>query len=120
VEHLTDIGCSWFRSRKYYFVQISTGESTWDLPTMAAPHVPTPGGTPAQGTPYGAPSDGMQGQEGERGLGVSAVMGKGMLYTDTSFAEYIDEPSPWRRQAQLLATELRHWRIGISVLGRQQ
>lgn len=75
------------RSRKYYFVQISTGESTWDTPTQAAPQVPTPGTTPAPSMdPYGKPgSDGYgqnngydQGpggaQEGERGLGVSGVM----------------------------------------------
>jgi hypothetical protein len=87
---------------------------------MAAPHVPTPGGTPAQGTPYDAPSDGMQAQEGERGLGVSAALANRMQNTDTWFAEYIDESSSWRRQAQFVATELRHWRTSISVLGRQQ
>jgi hypothetical protein len=47
---------------------------------MAAPQVPTPGGTPAQGSPYPAPGEGQQeatrgfdgeGQEGERGIGVS-------------------------------------------------
>ena len=77
------------RSRKYYFVQISNGESTWDTPTSAAPQVPTPGATPAQEmNPYGKPNEGEggvvkkddgsatyapdgQGQEGERSLGVS-------------------------------------------------
>lgn len=65
------------RSKKYYFVQISTGESTWDTPTQAAAMVPTPGVTPAQGNPYSAPDaegtrgiDG-QGQEGDRSLAVS-------------------------------------------------
>ena len=43
---------------------------------MAAPQVPTPGGTPAQSNPYSTPGEGedtrgMDGQEGERGLGVS-------------------------------------------------
>lgn len=43
---------------------------------MAAPQVPTPGGTPAQGNPYPAPNEydgtrGMEGEEGERGLAVS-------------------------------------------------
>lgn len=39
-----------------------------------APQVPTPGGTPAQGDPYPAPDEGsrgVDGQEGERGIGVS-------------------------------------------------
>ncbi|GAM83610.1 hypothetical protein ANO11243_015980 [Dothideomycetidae sp. 11243] len=64
-------GCS----RKYYFVQISTGVSTWDVPTTPAPTVPTPGSTPVPPTnPYPMPEDGHNGapQEGERGLGVSA------------------------------------------------
>jgi hypothetical protein len=41
-------------SRKYYFVQLSTGISQWETPTEAAP---TGGGTPAYGSdhPYGAP-----------------------------------------------------------------
>ena len=80
---LTDFAPSFDRSRKYYFVQISTGESTWDVPTMAAPQVPTPGATPAQENPYPAPMDGegtrgMGGQEGDRGLGVSGYQ---MKYT---------------------------------------
>ncbi|RYP54095.1 hypothetical protein DL768_001097 [Monosporascus sp. mg162] len=39
-------------SKKYYFVQLSTGVSQWDIPTQAAP-----GGTPAQAAehPYGVP-----------------------------------------------------------------
>jgi hypothetical protein len=67
-------------------VQISTGESTWETPTTAAPQVPTPGTTPAPTTmsPYDRPNEGGQGnesgygneatggaQEGERSLGVS-------------------------------------------------
>ncbi|KAF2770884.1 hypothetical protein EJ03DRAFT_326203 [Teratosphaeria nubilosa] len=51
---------------------------------MAAPQVPTPGGTPAHGNPYPTPgshdgggeaatrSFGAEGSEGERGLGVSS------------------------------------------------
>ena len=87
-----------FRSRKYYFVQISTGESTWEVPTAAAPQVPTPGGTPAQmSDPFSKPGQGghqgggygdsygnQQGndygnngpdgaQEGERGFKVSSM-----------------------------------------------
>jgi hypothetical protein len=72
-----DVFFSSFRSRKYYFVQISTGESQWDIPTEPAPQVPTPGGTPAQSDPYPAPSPGtrgMDGQEGDRGLGVSSFL----------------------------------------------
>ena len=48
------------RSRKYYFVQISTGESTWDVPTAAAPQVPTPGGTPVptMSDPFSKPGQG--------------------------------------------------------------
>jgi len=45
---------------------------------MAAPHVPTPGGTPAQGNPYDRPAEGargMEGQEGERGLTVWGTLG---------------------------------------------
>lgn len=67
-------------SRKYYYVQISTGVSQWDLPTSEAP---IGGGshtsTPAQNTnPYSAPEGaegtrGMGGQEGDRGLGVCCV-----------------------------------------------
>lgn len=42
---------------------------------MAAPQVPTPGSTPAQGNPYPAPGEGegtrgFEGVESERGLGV--------------------------------------------------
>ncbi|EKD17503.1 WW domain-containing protein [Drepanopeziza brunnea f. sp. 'multigermtubi' MB_m1] len=43
-------------SRKYYFVQISTGVSQWDTPTHAAPNGPTPQHTPqAVDHPYGQP-----------------------------------------------------------------
>jgi hypothetical protein len=43
-------------SKKYYFVQLSTGVSQWDTPTDAAPV----GGTPAQSSehPYGVPGGG--------------------------------------------------------------
>lgn len=59
-------------------MQISTGVSTWEVPTEAAPTVPSPGNTPAQHqNPFPAPQDaqaqttrGVDGQEGERGLGV--------------------------------------------------
>ena len=49
-------------SRKYYFVQLSTGASQWETPTHAAPTGPTPQATP-QGIehPYGTPGQ----QEGE-------------------------------------------------------
>jgi hypothetical protein len=60
-----------FRSRKYYFVQISTGESTWEVPTTAAPQVPTPGGTPAQmSDPFSKP-----GQGGSHGNGYGEGQG---------------------------------------------
>jgi hypothetical protein len=82
-------------SRKYYFVQLSTGASQWETPTHAAPTGPTPQATP-QGIehPYGTPGqqdgeivdnqDGTRsiryadgrveplGQDGERSLGVSS------------------------------------------------
>jgi hypothetical protein len=65
-----------YSSRKYYYVQISTGKSTWDTPTEVAPGVVTGSAstTPAQhGTPYSPPPPvGMSGQpdkEGARGLG---------------------------------------------------
>jgi hypothetical protein len=64
------------RSRRYYYVQISTGESTWDTPTTAAPQVPSPGTTPANQSPYAVPGEGtrgMEGQEGDRSLGVGWV-----------------------------------------------
>ena len=85
-------------SKKYYFVQLSTGVSQWDTPNEAAPT----GGTPAQpgDHPYGTPqaevithpdgsqtvrhadgtmepilpsdgSRGVDGPNGERGFGVS-------------------------------------------------
>lgn len=46
-------------SKKYYFVQMSTGSSTWETPTHAAPTGPTPQATPNQELqhPYGMPSD---------------------------------------------------------------
>jgi hypothetical protein len=54
---------------------------------MAAPQVPTPGVTPAQDNPYGAPygvpedgTRGMEGQEGERGLGVGCEDGEYTAY----------------------------------------
>ncbi|QIX02169.1 hypothetical protein AMS68_007686 [Peltaster fructicola] len=68
------------KSRKYYFVQISTGESTWEVPTQAAPQVPTPGATPAQeANPFRMPENessrgyGQEGGEGERGLGTDML-----------------------------------------------
>jgi len=62
------------RSRKYYFVQISTGVSTWETPTTEAPTVPTPGTTPAQThNPYAMPQEhaGQNGEDGTRGFGGS-------------------------------------------------
>lgn len=46
-------------SKKYYFVQLSTGVSQWDTPTDAAP-VGGGGDTPSSGVehPYGVPGDG--------------------------------------------------------------
>ena len=43
-------------SKKYYYVQLSTGVSQWDTPTEAAPV----GGTPGQNVehPYGVPGGG--------------------------------------------------------------
>lgn len=69
-EILGSIDSDWrsYRSRKYYFVQISTGESTWEVPTAAAPQVPTPGGTPAQmSDPFSRPGQG--GDHGNNGYG---------------------------------------------------
>jgi hypothetical protein len=44
-------------SKKYYFVQLSTGASQWETPTHAAPTGPTPQATPQGGLehPYGTP-----------------------------------------------------------------
>ncbi|RDW83135.1 hypothetical protein BP5796_04626 [Coleophoma crateriformis] len=49
-------------SRKYYFVQLATGESTWETPTQPAPAGPTPQATP-QGVdhPHGLPEEGHEG-----------------------------------------------------------
>jgi hypothetical protein len=45
-------------SRKYYFVQPSTGVRQWDTPTHAASTGPTPQATPqAAEYPYGTPQD---------------------------------------------------------------
>ncbi len=47
-------------------MQISTGVSQWDVPTQAAPTVPTPGATPQQTTdPYAQPPS----KQTESGLG---------------------------------------------------
>jgi hypothetical protein len=65
-------------SRKYYFVQLSTGASQWDTPTHAAPTGPTPQPTP-QGVehPYGTPGQesGLTGREEilENGDGTRSV-----------------------------------------------
>lgn len=44
-------------SRKYYFVQLSTGASQWEIPSHPAPTGPTPQATPQGGLehPYGTP-----------------------------------------------------------------
>ncbi|OAL55241.1 hypothetical protein IQ07DRAFT_160337 [Pyrenochaeta sp. DS3sAY3a] len=60
-------------SRKYYYVQISTGVSQWDLPTSEAPTGSSSNrSTPAQNSnPYSHP-DGTQGPavgDGTRGMG---------------------------------------------------
>lgn len=46
------------KTKKYYFVQLSTGFSQWETPTTDAPV----GGTPSQTTehPYGVPGGGAQ------------------------------------------------------------
>lgn len=43
-------------SKKYYYVQISTGQSQWEVPTSAAPVGGTP--APVADHPYGAPGGG--------------------------------------------------------------
>jgi hypothetical protein len=69
--------------RKYYFVQLSTGASQWELPTHPAPTVGTPTATPGQeispfprpGQPQEMGQRGVEGEQvgpdGERGLTVS-------------------------------------------------
>lgn len=72
-------------SAKYYFVQLSTGTSQWDIPTHAAPVGATPVGSEH---PFGTPGSqanqlkmedgdaqgtrgmGGNGQDGERGMGM--------------------------------------------------
>jgi hypothetical protein len=112
------------RSRKYYFVQISTGESTWDVPTVAAPQVPTPGGTPVptMSDPFSKPGQGgnhgngygdnygnNQGnnyqsngpddaQEGDRGFKVSCWRDmSGVATRDTDGGNRRPRPSRWRQ-----------------------
>ena len=52
-------------SKKYYFVQLSTGASQWETPTHPAPTGPTPQATPhGVEHPYGTP-----GQQGTSEVG---------------------------------------------------
>jgi hypothetical protein len=69
-------------SKKYYFVQLSTGQSQWETPTQPAPTVGTPTATPGHDTsPFPRPGEqqvagerGFDGvPEGERGIGVSGL-----------------------------------------------
>ncbi|EOD52188.1 putative ww domain-containing protein [Neofusicoccum parvum UCRNP2] len=85
--HLPKLPSGWIAqwdssSRKYYYVQISTGVSQWDLPTSEAPAGPSrrPEQIPAtaldNGTMSGTdPTRGADGNKeeysGDRGLGVS-------------------------------------------------
>ncbi|OMP85346.1 hypothetical protein BK809_0004016 [Diplodia seriata] len=84
--HLPKLPSGWIAqwdssSRKYYYVQISTGVSQWDLPTSEAPAGPSrrPEQIPASACenagipdpakpPNGIPED----HSSDRGLGVSA------------------------------------------------
>lgn len=54
-------------SRKYYYVQISTGHSTWELPTSADPAGAGSGQPGAAGAPDG------YSQDRAGGLGVSGT-----------------------------------------------
>jgi len=69
-----------FSQRKYYYVVISTGESSWELPQNPAPGYPNPGPTTvSHDSQFKSPSDepgtrGMEGAEGDRSLGVRFVM----------------------------------------------
>ena len=65
-------------SRKYYYVQISTGHSQWDIPADAAPSAMSPAGTPAQASgPYDKPEEGQHGMEGDEGTrGVDGQTGE--------------------------------------------
>jgi hypothetical protein len=46
-------------SKKYYFVQLSTGATQWETPKHAAPTGPTPQATPQEDIdhPYGTPGE---------------------------------------------------------------
>jgi hypothetical protein len=66
-------------SKKYYFVQLSTGQSQWETPTEAAPTAGSPTPTPGhEMSPFPQPGDQQTtgdrgiggGQDGERGFGV--------------------------------------------------
>lgn len=107
-------------SRKYYYVQLSSGVSQWETPTQAAPTVPTPGATPQQHVehPYGHPNnqprdldiitnaDGTQSirhpdgrlepynGESDRGLGVSDILITHILDTRGKKADYKNSRLP--------------------------
>ena len=65
-------------SRKYYYVQISTGHSQWDIPADPALSAVSPAGTPAQASgPYDKPQEGQHGmEEGEGTRGVDGQTGE--------------------------------------------
>jgi hypothetical protein len=64
-------------SRKYYYVQISTGHSQWDIPADTAPFAVSPAGTPAQASPYNKPQEGQHGmEEGEGTRGMDGQTGE--------------------------------------------
>jgi hypothetical protein len=56
-------------SKQYYYVQISTGVSQWDVPTHAAPTGPTPQATPDLPNNANLPpnADGTRGADGATG-----------------------------------------------------
>lgn len=69
------------RARKYYYVQISTSHSQWDVPTEAAPGVPTPGSTPmppgGAGSQFARPCDSPASSETIAGDSTRGVDGGG-------------------------------------------
>lgn len=71
------------QGRRYYFVQLTTRASQWEVPTQPAPGILTPGQTPVGNEhPYGKPES--QQQQGHGGIFTNADGSQNMRYPDGS------------------------------------
>ena len=95
-------------SKKYYFVQLSTGASQWNTPTQAAPTGPTPQATPQGGLehPYGTP--------GQQDLDVvnNADGSQSIRHPDGTLESYTQD----RSLSGNIGASLPHVKIGESML----